>query len=62
MTNAPKPAAIQHDSGRCKLAGALVLLYELGILLSVGIYRGKKKRAEEAEASLDPPPGAVESS
>lgn len=40
----------------------LVLLYEFGILLSVGIYRGKKKRAEEAESSLDPPPGAVESS
>ena len=39
----------------------LVLLYEFGILLSVGIYRGKKKRAAEAEASLDPPPGAVES-
>ena len=40
----------------------LVLLYEFGILLSIGIYRGKKKRAAEAEASLDPPPGAVESS
>ncbi len=40
----------------------LVLLYEFGILLSVGIYRGKKKRAAEAEASLDPPPGAMESS
>jgi sec-independent protein translocase protein TatC len=39
----------------------LVLLYELGILLSVGIYRGKKKRAEEYSAGLEPPPGAVES-
>ena len=27
----------------------LVLLYELGILLSVGIYRGKMKRAEEMD-------------
>jgi len=27
----------------------LVLLYELGILLSVGIYRGKMKRAEERD-------------
>jgi sec-independent protein translocase protein TatC len=40
----------------------LVLLYEFGILLSVGIYRGKKKRAQEDAASLDPPPGAAESS
>jgi sec-independent protein translocase protein TatC len=39
----------------------LVLLYELGILLSVGIYRGKRKRAEEFDASLDGPPGALES-
>jgi sec-independent protein translocase protein TatC len=38
----------------------LVFLYELGILLSVGIYRGKKKRAEEYAAGLEPPPGAVE--
>jgi len=27
----------------------LVFLYEFGILLSVGIYRGKMKRAEEAD-------------
>jgi sec-independent protein translocase protein TatC len=27
----------------------LVFLYELGILLSVGIYRGKMKRAEEMD-------------
>ena len=39
----------------------LVLLYELGIFLSVGIYRGKRKRAEEFESSLDGPPGALES-
>jgi sec-independent protein translocase protein TatC len=38
----------------------LVLLYELGIVLSVGIYRGKKKRAEEHTAGLEPPSGAVE--
>lgn len=34
----------------------LVFLYELGIVLSVGIYRGKRKRAAEYEASLDAPP------
>jgi sec-independent protein translocase protein TatC len=39
----------------------LLLLYELGIFLSVGIYRGKRRRAEEYEASLDGPPGALES-
>jgi len=39
----------------------LVLLYELGIGLSVGIYRGKQKRAAEYEAGLDAPPGALES-
>jgi sec-independent protein translocase protein TatC len=38
----------------------LVLLYELGIWLSIGIYRGKKKRSEEHEARLEPPAGAVE--
>ena len=38
----------------------LVFLYELGIILSAGIYRGKKKRAEEYEASLQPSPGAAE--
>jgi Sec-independent protein secretion pathway component TatC len=37
----------------------LVLLYELGILLSVGVYRGKKRRDEEYEASLEAPPGAL---
>lgn len=39
----------------------LILLYELGIFLSVMVYRGKRKRAEEFEASLDGPPGALES-
>ncbi|MEQ1857359.1 MAG: twin-arginine translocase subunit TatC [Longimicrobiales bacterium] len=38
----------------------LIFLYELGIILSVGIYRGKKKRAEEYAAGLEPPPGAAE--
>ena len=38
----------------------LVFLYELGILLSVGIWRGKQKRAEEFEASLGGPEGALE--
>jgi sec-independent protein translocase protein TatC len=39
----------------------LVLLYELGIFMSVGIYRGKRKRAEEYEAGLESSPGALES-
>jgi len=39
----------------------LVLLYEFGIVLSVGIYKGKKRREEEYEASLDPGAGALES-
>jgi sec-independent protein translocase protein TatC len=39
----------------------LVFLYELGILLSVGIYRGKRKRAEAYEADLETPSGAEES-
>jgi sec-independent protein translocase protein TatC len=39
----------------------LVFLYEFGILLSVGVYRGKKKREEEDAADLEPPPGALES-
>lgn len=45
----------------------LVLLYEFGILLSVGVYKGKKKREEEyldstvyEEASSEEPPGAPE--
>lgn len=38
----------------------LVLLYELGIFLSVMIWRGKKQREEEYEASLDSPPGVLE--
>jgi Sec-independent protein secretion pathway component TatC len=38
----------------------LVFLYEFGILLSVGIYRGKKKSEEEDAAGLEPP-GALES-
>ncbi len=39
----------------------LVLLYEFGIVLSVGIYRGKNRRQAEYEASMEPPPGALES-
>jgi sec-independent protein translocase protein TatC len=39
----------------------LVLLYELGIFLSVGIYRGKRRRAEEYEAGLEESAGALES-
>ena len=46
----------------------LVLLYELGIFLSVGIYRGRRKRERELEEeyrakyspSEEPPVGAVE--
>ena len=38
----------------------LVLLYELSIFLSVGIYKRKAQREEDFEASLEPPPGAVE--
>lgn len=38
----------------------LVLLYELGILLSAAIWRRKKEREKEYEASLEPPAGAVE--
>lgn len=41
----------------------LVLLYEFGILLSVGIYRRRREAEEEQEkryeASLEPPAGAV---
>ena len=37
----------------------LLLLYEFGIFLSVGIYRGKRKRAEEFEASLEASPEAL---
>jgi len=40
----------------------LVALYELGILLSVGVYRGKKRREQEFESSLDAPPGALSGS
>jgi sec-independent protein translocase protein TatC len=39
----------------------LVLLYELGIFLSVVIYRGKRSRAAEFESSLEGPAGALES-
>jgi sec-independent protein translocase protein TatC len=39
----------------------LVLLYELGILLSVGVYRGKSRSQQEYDASLETPPGALES-
>jgi len=42
----------------------LVLLYELSIVLSAGIYRGRRRRERESEreyeASLDPPVGSVE--
>jgi len=42
----------------------LVLLYEFGILLSVGIYRRREKAEAEMErtyeASLEPPTGSVE--
>ena len=41
----------------------LVLLYEFGIVMSVGIYRRRQKaeaeRERQYEASLEPPPGAV---
>ena len=39
----------------------LVLLYEFGILLSVGVYRSRQKREKEYEAGIDSPPGALES-
>ena len=39
----------------------LVLLYEFGIFLSVGVYRGKRKREEEYEASSEEEPGVPES-
>ena len=38
----------------------LILLYELSIILSAGIYGRRVKREQELEASLTPPPGAVE--
>jgi sec-independent protein translocase protein TatC len=37
----------------------LILLYEFGIFLSVGVYRRREKAEKEYEASLEPPPGAV---
>ncbi|MCE2455546.1 MAG: twin-arginine translocase subunit TatC [Gemmatimonadetes bacterium] len=37
----------------------LVLLYEVGIWLSVLVYRRKKQAAEELDADLDPPPDSV---
>jgi sec-independent protein translocase protein TatC len=41
----------------------LVLLYELGILLSLGLYRRRSEREEadeqRYEANLEPPAGAV---
>jgi len=39
----------------------LVLLYEFGILLSVGVWKGKARREEEFEAGLEAPSGALES-
>jgi len=41
------------------MMGPLILLYEFSILLSVFIYR-KREKAEEVEASKEPPSGAVE--
>jgi len=38
----------------------LVFLYELGIFLSVLIYRGKTQREKELEADLTPPQDSVE--
>jgi Sec-independent protein secretion pathway component TatC len=38
----------------------LLLLYEFGIFLSVGVYRRREKAEEEYEASLEPPAGSVE--
>ncbi len=38
----------------------LILLYEFGIFLSVGVYRRREKAERAYEASLDPPAGAVE--
>lgn len=38
----------------------LVFLYELGIVLSVMIWRGKRQDEEEYEADLESPPGVVE--
>ncbi len=38
----------------------LVLLYELGIFLSALVYRNRKNAEAELEASMSPPPGAVE--
>ena len=40
----------------------LVLLYELGIFLSVIVYRGKQKRDQELDSSLEAPPGALSES
>lgn len=37
----------------------LVLLYEFGILLSVGVYRRRAKAEKAYEASLEPPAGSV---
>jgi Sec-independent protein secretion pathway component TatC len=40
----------------------LVLLYELGIFLSVFVYKGKARREQEYESSLEAPPGALSES
>jgi len=38
----------------------LILLYEVGIFLSVGIYRRKAQRDQEFETDTTPPTGSVE--
>ena len=37
----------------------LIVLYEFGIFLSVGVYRRKAKKEEQYEKTLEPPDGAV---
>ena len=37
----------------------LIVLYEFGIFLSVGVYRRKAKKEEEYEKTLEPPDGSV---
>ena len=38
----------------------LILLYELSIVLSILIYRGKRRAQQELEADVEPPSGSVE--
>jgi len=37
----------------------LIVLYEFGIFLSVGVYRRKARKEEEYEKTLKPPDGSV---